>query len=147
MTIDPTTDDALRHAASQARDNAYAPYSRFHVGAAVRTLSGAIYRGANMENASYGLTTCAEVAALAAAVSAGDFRCEAIAVVGGPAGPADPDQDVTRPCGRCRQLIAEAAAVSGVDIRVISANAAATKIVVEPISDLLPHAFALPQSG
>lgn len=143
MTIDPN-DDALRLAASETRNNAYAPYSRFHVGAAMRTPGGTIYRGANMENASYGLTICAEVAALAAAVAAGDFRCESIAVVGGLADTLDPQADVTRPCGRCRQVIAEAAAVSGVDIKVISANAAGTKVVVEPISELLPHAFALP---
>lgn len=137
-------DRDLLAAAAEVRRNAYAPYSNFLVGAAVRGRSGRIHRAANMENASYGLTTCAEQGALAAAVAAADFDVMAIAVVGGPAVPHDPGGAIVRPCGRCRQLIAEAAQVSGVDIQVLSANSALTRHADEKISTLLPDAFAIP---
>src|SRR5438552_12018212 len=103
--------DSERRLIAAARDasiNAYAPYSGFAVGAAVRTRGGAVFTGANLENASYGLGVCAEVAALAGANSAADYSIEAIAIVGHKfTDPNDATQVVT-PCGRCRQLIFEA---------------------------------------
>ncbi|HKI68322.1 MAG TPA: cytidine deaminase [Verrucomicrobiae bacterium] len=134
-------DHELLEAAQGTRRNAYAPYSKFSVGAAVRTESGAIYSSANMESASYGLTLCAEACALSRAVSEGDFRVSAIAVVGGPLGKKFAPGDAVTPCGRCRQLIFEAGQVSGLDIRVLSANSDFSKIFVARISSLLPYAF------
>lgn len=86
--------------ARAARERAYAPYSDFAVGAALRTEDGRVFDGANVENASYGLTICAERVAAAGAVAAGVRRIEAIAVVGGSTRPA-------APCGACRQFLFE----------------------------------------
>lgn len=128
----------------RARDlcaNAYAPYSGFAVGAAVRTKSQNIYVGANMENASYGVTMCAEVAALTAASSADDFDVEAIAVVGGKFTDPPSSAEICTPCGRCRQLILEASDVSGGDVRVLSCNADLSQILEGTIKELLPQGF------
>ena len=92
--------DLLIVAATQARENAHAPYSNFRVGAAVRASSGRIFGGCNVENATYGLTICAERVALFKAMSEGERGFSAIAVV--------TDSDIlTPPCGACRQLIWE----------------------------------------
>lgn len=91
---------ALTESAFEARQRAYAPYSNFAVGAALRTKSGRIFCGCNVENLSFGLTICAERAAVFAAVAAGEREFEAIAIV------ADSVQPVT-PCGACRQVLAE----------------------------------------
>ena len=90
----------LRAAARAAREQAYAPYSHFTVGAAVQTADGRRFSGVNVENASYGLTICAERAAVFAAVAAGAKRIAAVAVSG-------PDGATTPPCGACRQVLAE----------------------------------------
>ena len=90
--------DELIHAALDAQQRAYCPYSNFAVGAAIRTASGKIYQGCNVENASYGLTICAERVAAGAAVAAGDREFSVIAVVS-PGG--------VSPCGACRQFLAE----------------------------------------
>lgn len=94
--------DVLLNLARQARDNAYAPYSRFLVGAALVTRDGRHFTGCNVENASYGLCNCAERTALFSAVAAGcrpgDFA--ALAVIGDTAGPISP-------CGACRQVMSE----------------------------------------
>lgn len=87
-------------AAWQARDNAYAPYSNFHVGAALLAADGRIFSGCNVENISYGLTNCAERVAMGAAVSAGVREFLAVAVV------ADTTVPIS-PCGACRQVLAE----------------------------------------
>lgn len=87
-------------AAQQARSRAYAPYSRYQVGAAVRAASGKIYTGSNVENASYGLTICAERVALVAAVAAGERQFTALAIAAGEGKPG-------MPCGACRQFMAE----------------------------------------
>src|SRR5690349_22734448 len=93
-------------AARNAANNAYAPYSGFAVGAAVRVADGAIHVGANLENASYGLSLCAEVSALTAANTSGDFESiSAIAVLGFGFFPKMHLSEVVTPCGRCRQLI------------------------------------------
>jgi cytidine deaminase len=120
---------------------AYAPYSGFGVGAAVRSRAGFIYVGANLENASYGLTLCAECSALSAALTAEDFRVEAIAVIGGHLDGHAGSNAVITPCGRCRQLIFEAAQVAKVDTRVICANMDLSKILATTISALLPSGF------
>jgi cytidine deaminase len=137
-------DEAERRLIVSARDstmNAYAPYSGFAVGAAVLTRSGATFTGANLENASYGLGICAEVAALAKANSADGDHIEAIAVVGHKfTEPPDASQVVT-PCGRCRQLIFEAAQIADTDIRVFSCSGDLEHIRAALISELLPEAF------
>lgn len=84
----------------QTRDRAYAPYSSFHVGAAVQDAQGNIFTGCNVENLSFGLTICAERAAIAAAIAAGSRNLRRIVVV------ADTDTPVS-PCGACRQVMAE----------------------------------------
>jgi cytidine deaminase len=134
---------ALLRAAASVRTRAYAPYSRFHVGAAALAASGAIYCGCNVENASYGLTICAEVSAICRAHAEGSSELRALAIVGGPSGAAAA-ADPVMPCGRCRQWIAEAAAAGGQDIVVLSSEPSLSRIDRSPISALLPGAFALP---
>lgn len=92
--------EELLRAAAAVRDRAYAPYSRFAVGAALRGRSGRVFVGCNVENLSFGLTVCAERNALAAAVAAGERDFDAIAIV------ADSKVPVS-PCGACRQVLAE----------------------------------------
>jgi cytidine deaminase len=92
--------------ALRMRSRAYSPYSGFAVGAALLSKSGKVYTGANIENAAYSPTLCAERAAFAAAVSAGDREFIAIAVAGGPANEPKPSEYCT-PCGVCRQVMAE----------------------------------------
>ena len=124
--------DTLRRAAMHARTNAYAPYSRFTVGAAVRTRSGAVFTGCNVENASYGATICAERAALAAAVAAGERELVALVVASGAKSP-------TPPCGICRQCLAELA--PSLPIRSYTDGARAEY----DLSSLLPDAFGRDQ--
>ena len=121
--------DALIAAAKQARENAHAPYSNFRVGAALRAKSGRVFSGCNVENATLGLTCCAERTAIFKAVSEGERGFEAIAVV------ADTDT-LTPPCGACRQIIWEFCG----DVPVIMANLKG-KVLEEKMSNLLPRAF------
>lgn len=116
--------------ARMARERAYAPYSNFSVGAAVRCADGRIFHGCNIENASYGLTMCAERVALFNAVSAGCSSIEAIAIAG-------PEAQPTSPCGACRQVIAELAP----DAAVIMAGLEAVR--TRSVAQLLPEAFSL----
>ena len=112
--------------ASEARLKAYAPYSRFAVGAAVQCRSGAIYVGTNIENISYGLTICAERIAIGSAIAAGEREFVAIAVV------ADTFEPIV-PCGACRQFLAEFAP----DLIIVSATLRGDQ-KIENLSHLLP---------
>jgi cytidine deaminase len=133
-------------AARKAAHNAYAPYSGFAVGAAIRATDGAIHIGTNLEKASYGLSLCAEVSALTAANSSGNFdRLEAIAIVGFGFFPKMHVSEIVTPCGRCRQLISESAQLSGIDIDVFACSGDLERIEHYKISELLPRAFG-PQS-
>lgn len=121
-----TTDDELIAAAWKVREMAYAPYSNFHVGAALLAGDGRIFPGCNVENISYGLTNCAERVAMGAAIAAGARSFEKVVVV------ADTAQPIS-PCGACRQVLAE----FGVKT-VILANR--TEQVEFSLEDLLPRA-------
>jgi len=125
---------SLLDEAKRVRENAHAPYSGFKVGAAIRTPSGAVFAGVNVENAAYPEGTCAEAGAIAAMVAAGETEIAEVAVVG------DAPDPVT-PCGGCRQKIAEFAPKG---VRVTMANMAGDEIVMA-IEELLPRAFAKAQ--
>ncbi|MDQ7829972.1 MAG: cytidine deaminase [Armatimonadota bacterium] len=121
------TPAALVAAARASRRRAYAPYSGYRVGAAVLTADGAVFTGANVENASYGLSLCAERAAIITAVAAGHRRLRAVAVaVGGPE---------AAPCGACRQVMAE----FGVTEVYLAGRGG--RVQVRRLADLLPGAF------
>ncbi len=117
----------LLAAAKEAREQAYAPYSRFPVGAAVRTGRGVVYSGANIENAMYGLTACAERVALWKAVSEGERAFEALAVV---------TETGSTPCGSCRQVMAEFAPEMAVLVADTEGGA-----WLSSVPELLPHSF------
>jgi cytidine deaminase len=123
------SDRELIDAATAVRENAYAPFSDFRVGAALETDDGEVISGCNVESASYGLTVCAERVAIWKAISQGKRKIKQIAVV------AD-TEELTPPCGVCRQIIWE----FGGDIPVILANLKG-KIEVVQMSELLPRAF------
>jgi len=134
----------LLDAAREGAARAHAPYSRFAVGAAALLADGQIVVGANFENASYGLSLCAETVALATASSQGRLRdVVAIAVTGGALeGDGSLRGAVTvTPCGRCRQIINEAAQLGGRDIDIYCGAPAGGAFAHYRISDLLPHAF------
>jgi cytidine deaminase len=122
-------DQKLIDAATAVRENAYAPFSDFRVGAALETEDGEIIDGCNVESASYGLTVCAERVAIWKAISQGKRKIKHIAVV------AD-TEELTPPCGVCRQIIWE----FGGDIPVILANLKGKTEVVQ-MKELLPRAF------
>ncbi|MGB7023390.1 MAG: cytidine deaminase [Candidatus Acidiferrales bacterium] len=124
-------EEKLIAAARQAREHAHAPFSEFRVGAAVRTKSGRTFGGCNVENASYGLTICAERVAIFKAISEGEREFDAIAVV------TDADA-LTPPCGACRQIIWEFCG----DVPVILANLEG-KVERESSAKLLPRPFDL----
>lgn len=129
--------DALIAAARTAMDTAYAPYSGFLVGAALLFEDGAIVTGANVENASYGLSLCAETVACAIATHAGRRGgLIAVAVLGGAGGRAGA---VVTPCGRCRQVLHELAALGGTDPLVLGVGE--HEVVEMRLSVLLPSAF------
>ena len=135
---------ALIASAREAARHAHAPYSRFAVGAAVLLSDGSVVTGANFENASYGLSLCAETVALATTSAQGRLRdVAAIAVIGGmmdadgtPTGEAP-----VGPCGRCRQVINEAAQMSGCDLPVLCGAAEGEALKRYRLSELLPDAF------
>ena len=120
--------DSLISAARSAQARAYAPYSKFRVGAALEAADGTVFTGCNVENASYGLTICAERAAICAAVNAGAKRFRRAVVV------SDVDPPAA-PCGACRQVLAE----FGLDLSIDGVGSKRT--VNWRLSDLLPAAF------
>jgi cytidine deaminase len=120
--------DSLISAARSAQAKAYAPYSNFRVGAALEATDGTVFTGCNVENASYGLTICAERAAICAAVSAGAKRFRRAVVV------SDIDPPAA-PCGACRQVLAE----FGLDLSIDGVGSRRT--VNWRLADLLPAAF------
>lgn len=128
---------ALVAAARSAADTAYAPYSGFHVGAALRASDGRVFVAANVENASYGLSLCAEANAVAAAAVAGVREIVAVAVVGYPSREATRTTLAT-PCGRCRQMIAEFA---GRESMIVVESHDASVTLVLSLEQLLPHSF------
>ena len=135
---DDSETQALIAAARGAMAHAHAPYSRFAVGAAVRPTDGSIVTGCNFENASYGLSLCAETVALATVNAQGRFAdVAAIAVVGGAM---DSEQEaLVTPCGRCRQVLNELAQLGGTDPEVLCVGPDNVRKV--RLSDLLPDAF------
>lgn len=120
--------DQLIALAIEARSKAYTPYSRFAVGAALLAKSGRIYTGSNVENASYGLTACAERVAVFKAVSEGERAFSAIAVV---------SENGVAPCGACRQVLVE----FGGEIQVIVADATGKVHQVCTVEELMPCCF------
>ena len=121
--------DSLVEAARRVRDRAYAPYSKFRVGAALEGEDGSVHVGCNVENASYGLAMCAERVAVGAAVAAGVQRVRRVAVVTDVEPPA-------APCGACRQVLAE----FGPDAEIIAAGPRST--LRWRMTDLLPAPFS-----
>ncbi|MCM8730681.1 cytidine deaminase [Hephaestia sp. GCM10023244] len=134
---------ALIAAARAVAANAHAPYSRFAVGAALRLTDGSIVTGANFENASYGLSLCAETVALASANALGRLAdVVAIGIVGGAIGQGGATGTAPiRPCGRCRQILNEAAQMGGRDLVIHCAGMTGETIETHLLSALLPHAF------
>jgi cytidine deaminase len=121
--------DELNRSALDAQERTYSPYSCFPVGAALRTASGRIYQGANVENASYGLSICAERVVAAAAVSAGEREFVAIAIASRGGAP---------PCGACRQFLAEFAS----DLPIVLVNTLSQDDIRETtLAQLLPDRF------
>ena len=120
--------DTLIEAARSAQSRAYAPYSNFRVGAALETVDGTVFTGCNVENASYGLTMCAERAAVSAAVGAGARRFRRAVVV------SDVDPPAA-PCGACRQVLAE----FGLDLPIDGVGS--QRSVTWRLAELLPAAF------
>lgn len=122
--------------ALKARENAYAPYSDFLVGAAVLTKDGEVYTGCNIENASYGATNCAERTAIFKAVSEGHTEFVKVAIVGGKRGEAV--TDFAYPCGVCRQVMAEFSKPE--DFKVIVAKST-DEYIEKSLDELLPLSF------
>ena len=124
MAIDP-----LITAAVEAKGRAYAPYSKFRVGAAIETEDGRVFTGCNVENASYGLTICAERVAAAAAVAAGAKKFRRVVV-------ATDVEPPSSPCGACRQFLSE----FGLDPLIVATGPSTTR--QWRLAELLPAAFA-----
>lgn len=125
---------ALVRQARRAAGKAYAPYSQFHVGAAILTRSGKVVTGCNVENASYGLTICAERNAVAMAVASGYRTFRAVAVVAG-------NRASVPPCGACLQVLAE---FGGPDLEIVlSGTSPRSPVVWYRLADLLPLCFKM----
>ena len=142
-TVTPDQREALIAAARAASTYAYAPYSNFHVGAALLLADGTVVTGANVENASYGLSLCAETVAVAKIMADGRRGgLLAVAVIGGAAdesGEAMPGVVPVTPCGRCRQVLNEIAQLGGTDPLVLCIGA--NEVVETTLAALLPLAF------
>jgi len=131
-----TDHDRLIEAARKAKENSYSPYSKFRVGAALSLADGQVFSGTNIENASYGLTCCAERVAIFSARAASTEKITALAIsIGEDDAGLEPESLV--PCGACRQVMSE---FMGADTPVIVDNNRTFKF-----GELLPHAFVLPE--
>ncbi len=128
MTVSPGDVDRLLAAAREVKERAYAPYSGFHVGAAVLA-GGRAFAAPNVENAAYPLSVCAERNAVAAAVAAGERSIEAVAVV-------SDNEEPTPPCGGCRQVLSE----FGPEMLIVSEGSGRQRAEWR-LSEVLPHAF------
>ena len=128
MSLTQHEKQSLIDLANTARQRAYAPYSKYHVGAALRTKTGRIYTGVNIENAAYPHTMCAERVAIFKAVSEGEKEFEVISVV---------TENGGSPCGGCRQVLAE----FGLDTIVLIANGEGKLMKEMTVKELLPEAF------
>lgn len=128
MNLSDEQRDKLISLAQEVRKNAYAPYSNYAVGSALLTDSGAFYEGANVENAAYSTSICAERSAIFNAVSNGERKIVALAVVTHNAG---------SPCGACRQVLSE----FGEDVLVLMVNEKGEVILETSLRDFLPHSF------
>jgi cytidine deaminase len=135
----PAKEQELIQAAKKQLSKSYNLYSGYYVAAAVLSKNGKIYASANMENASYGLSICAEPGAIQQAHAMGDPEICCIAIVGG--FKAGKEALIPTPCGRCRQIIYESAQISACDIEVICANIDLSAIIKAPISKWLPMPF------
>ncbi len=135
------TQKTLIEAAAVALETAYNPYSQFYVGCALLTSTGDIISASNVENAAYGSTICAERMAIGKANSMGRRDLVALAVIGRGEGFLPDENDITGPCGACRQMIYEASQIAGVDLELILAVPQKTRTVVTKISELLPLPF------
>lgn len=124
--------NTLMEKAIEASKNAYIPYSKFPVGACILTGNDKIYTGCNFENASLGLTICAERNAIGSAIADGERKIKAIAVY-------SPERDNCYPCGACRQVLHEFKSENGIDVILKNGN----ELVIHKIEDLLPGGFNL----
>ena len=131
MTPQKGTSSSLREAALAAMEHAYAPYSKFRVGAALRTIDGRLVTGCNIENSVFGLAICAETLAVASAVSQGLTQFDEIAI-------ATEDSEPTPPCGTCRQVLSEFAPNI-----TVSSYTRDGKEATWTLEELLPNAFVL----
>ena len=123
--------DRLLDLAEEARDHSYAPYSKYHVGAALLTADGQVYQGCNIENAAFTPTNCAERTAFFKAVYDGHRAFKAIAIIA-------TGEEMGFPCGVCRQVMAE---FCDRDFIIITANKDRSKVDVSPFETLLPQSF------
>ena len=124
----------LLNEAKRSSENSYSPYSKFSVGASVLYESGKVYTGCNVENASYGLTVCAERNAIASAINSGEkSKIKAIAIY-------SPQQKKCVPCGACRQWLSEFASDDGIDIIIEDENSSP---LVLTLNDIFPFGFKL----
>lgn len=128
MSLNEEAKKDLIKKALQVRENAYAPYSTYQVGAALRTKKGNVYTGANVENAAYSVTMCAERAAVFSAIAAGEREFEALVVA---------TRNGGTPCGSCRQVLSE----YGLDIQVLIVDETGDIKQETTVGDLLPSAF------
>lgn len=137
MTVNKINSRALATAAIEAMKRSYSPYSHFTVGAALLTKDGKVYTGANIENASYTPTVCAERNAIFTAVHNGEREFEAIAIVGGHEGDV---KGITAPCGVCRQVMSE---FCSPNFKVILVTSNDGDYEETTLGELLPYTFKL----